>query len=178
MIFIDPTEARHGTLLPQSVIEKAQVLTGLEAETGADFLITPLSKPALGNAIADTKLSYAKLLKHTQAGALVQRKSGNDLLNSIKRLPAILDRMLAWTPRPVLLVTGVFYPGKNGNTVCNGRATKWDYNSLQGALESWQLGGGFVRLLQQDSDILQWVVHTNNKLIAVRDDEPKLIEQQ
>lgn len=178
MIFIDPTEARQGTRLPQDVIEKAQILVHLEAETGADFLITPLSRPSLGTVITDSKLSYAKLYKHTQAGALVQRKSGLDLLNSIKKLDVILDRMLAWTPRPILLGTGSFCPYEDGQVICNGKPTGWSYNSFWGALESWQLSGGFVRLLYQDSDILQWVARLNNKLIAVRDDEPKLIERQ
>lgn len=178
MIFIDPTEAREGTLLPQPVIDRAQTLARLEAETGADFLITPLSKPALNGIVTDSRLSYAKLFKHTQTGALVQRKSGLDLLSSIKKLPSILDRMLAWTPRPVLLAIGIFYANESSKVVCNGRATRWDYNSLWGALESWQLDGGFVRLLQQDSDILRWIVRIHNKLIAVRDDEPKLIERQ
>jgi len=106
-ILIDPTEARHRTRLPQTVIEQAVILPGLEALTGADLLVT-LGKPPsdvrelvddsqigavrrmaqLGRSVryiaeeVDKPLSFVlnmlRFEKACREGILVQRKTGRD----------------------------------------------------------------------------------------------------
>ena len=47
MIYLDPTEARKGTRLPQAIIDQGSELAGLEAATGADILIS--TEPITGD---------------------------------------------------------------------------------------------------------------------------------
>lgn len=175
-IFIDPTEAREGTRLDGRVVKTATVLNGLERETKADLLISPLSEPKL-KSVTSSKRSRLALKKHCEAGILVQRKSGSDLLSSIPDLPFILDRMKAWCPRPFLLATGSFAPTAKGKAKCNGRTFKWDYNSLMGAVESWQISGGYVRFLHRDSDIVNWIGRMKKMLEAIQSDDPLVVSR-
>lgn len=175
-IFIDPSEARKGTRLDPRVVKSATILNGLEHWTQADLLISPLSKPKL-TSITDSKRSQLSLLKHCQAGILIQRKSGRDLVSSISKLPFTLDRMKAWCPRPFLVATGSFSPTAKGKVRCDGRVTKWDYNSLMGALESWQVSGGYVRLLWKDSNIVNWIGRMKKMLAAIASNDPIVVSR-
>ena len=176
IIAIDSSEARESSLLPQSVIKASLQVMHLESTAAADFLISPLSKPKLPRVITETKRSRAVLFKHAQAGCLVQRKSGDDLLNSLKKLEFIIDRMMAWSPRNVLLVDGDFREHR-GKVVCNGRKSKWDWSSMWGLLENFQRQGGVVRFLESPENITSWITSTQRRLIAIHADRPKLVKR-
>lgn len=177
IIAIDPTEATPQSLLPRQVIRAASIIKHFERETSADLLISPLSL-SLPPVIDDKVINRVKFHKHCQAGCLVQRKSGNDLLGSIKKLPLILERMKAWSPVCYLLITGSFSPNKNGKVICNGRTSKWNYNSYTGALQSWIDAGGYLRFLWQDSDITSWISKMQRKLKAVQQGKVKYARHQ
>lgn len=92
MIFYDPTEGRDNTCLSQEIIKLGRPLEGLEAQTGADLLISPLDDILPSN--VNRPPGSLLLRKHCEAGMLVQRKSGRDMLNSIPRLAEILQRKI------------------------------------------------------------------------------------
>lgn len=161
MIYIDPTEARANTRLPGIVIAEARELPGLEAMTGADFLITPHDE----NVLIELKNipPHRKALQyHVDDGLLIQRKSGSDLLSSIHDLPEIEWRMQEWSPNPWLLVTGL-HQGTKGQTVVDGKSRyKWRWSSVSGVLDAWQDRGGSVKSLRGDKDITWWL-HAREK---------------
>lgn len=152
LIWYDPTEAREGTRLPSNIITAGSCLAGLEAETGADLLLSPLSGPPLTELNRPGRLA---LQVHCQAGVLIQRKSGMDLVSSIKKLSSIQWRMqrwgLAW-----LLVTGNIGCGKDGLAYVDGRRSHVSYQGLIGAFDYWQLRGGGVSVLRSDSLSGKW----------------------
>jgi len=135
MVIYDEDEARH-MIMPPTWKSHPQ----LEEWTGADFMISPLKLPAH---------SQTLLAKHLKAGAfLVQRKSGLDLVNSIKEtgnLWDMLDRMLRFCAehhphaRPsqrVVLGIGMFYGAKGDVLKVNSRqAEHCNFWQLQGAIE-------------------------------------------
>jgi hypothetical protein len=168
-IFLDATEAREGTRLPQAVISAGEVVIGLESLTGADFIISPLSEPKLPSTLRDCAPHRSMLAKHTRAGVLVQRKSGTDLLNSIPDLASIEQRMLEWSGRigPYLLVTGVWEPSRGGKLLLNGQHTQggYTYKSLLAALDWWQVRGGNVATLANDGCITSWTHHWHEQML-------------
>src|SRR5436190_9329914 len=108
ILFIENSEARKGTRLPQNVISAARVLNGLEETTGADILLSPLSMPIHNlNAIG-----LLMLKRHIEAGILIQRKSGRDAVNSIPNLPSIQERMRVHTKYPLLIIVGQYTSNK------------------------------------------------------------------
>jgi len=173
MIFIDPTETTTQSKLPEAVVRAGVVLSGLERMTGADFLISPLSSPTLKKA-SPAPIHKIALQKHTQTGLLVQRKDGNDLLSSINKLTSILARMLEWAGLlpPWLLVVGEFEKSKQGKVIANGRASKWNWSSYVGALDSWQLKGGGLTILPRESDVPGWVNDWHNSRLSKTIDDP------
>lgn len=177
VIGLEPNEANPQSLFPKSLVKAATQIKNFERETSADFLISPLSL-SLPSIIDDKVINRVKLHKHCQAGCLVQRKSGNDLLASIKKLPFILGRMLAWCPHSYLLAIGSFYPAKDGKVICNGRKTKWNYSSYTGALQSWVDQGGKLRFLWHDDDITGWIATMQRKLKAVQQGKAKYVTRQ
>ncbi len=158
MIFLDPTETRDNTRLPQSVIDAGQELPGLERLTGADFLISPLSEPSI-KLISEPILMPQKLaiVKHINAGLLVQRKSGRDLTGSITKLDSILHRMLEWTRRPWLLVIADLNCDRDGQCIVDDHESGFSWNAVDGALCYWQLRGGMLTILKRDSLVAGWV---------------------
>ena len=136
-LLIDHTEARHGTKLPANVIEHATVITGLEALTGADLILSPLDTPTL-KALTKCPASVQMLKIHCQAGCLIQRKSGSDFIGSISKLAEIEYRMSQWG-LPWLLVTGEFRCTPAQKVIVNGRKTGYSYWSVLGSLDSWIL---------------------------------------
>ena len=72
MIYLDPTEARDNTRMPQGIIDSAKLLEGLETMTGADFLITPKSAPLI-ESLGDSVPQRLRLSKAIEMGLLGQR---------------------------------------------------------------------------------------------------------
>lgn len=155
-IYYDPTEARSNTRMPQSVLDMGSAVEGLEKHTGADMLISPIDKPALS--VVTDKLPHLVVLeKHCRVGLLVQRKSGRDMVSSIPRLGEILDRMFHWTQHPWLVMVGSYLPNRDGCVVVDGQETRWSWASLDGAIDSWQIRGGYYRHFRNNSMFERWV---------------------
>src|SRR5512143_3765089 len=106
MLYYDPTEARDATRVPLQVIRSGLPLPGLETETGADFLLSPLSAPKMEAVRPESRASLTALRKHCEAGLLIQRKSGLDLIGSLPALAAIQLRMAKYSRAPWLLIIG------------------------------------------------------------------------
>jgi hypothetical protein len=192
-IYLDPSEASSSTRLPQSVIDQSTILPGLESHTGADFLITTrkIVNPSRGFKCSDEALeviaSYddsahsidriAEILKISlpdavniksivdaiHAGILVQRKSGGDFISSIPDLRDIRNRMLRWSFRSWLLITGEFET-RNNHVVVDGRETGLSPECVNGAIDSWRMDGGQVDVLESDQEIGPWVSRMVDKL--------------
>lgn len=153
-IYIDPTEAREDTRLPQSVIKVCRVLPGLESMTGADMLVTGVSG-TIRNLIEYPAAARSILRYHCEHGAiLIQRKSGMDFLQSIPHLKGILLRMQEWA-RPGgiwLLITSLESAGDmvyERETREHGKTAA----SVQGAIDWWRLRGGITEILPDDESI-------------------------
>lgn len=108
-------------------------------------------------------LGATEAIRH---GVLVQRKSGGDFISSIPNLRDIRNRMLRWTWRSWLLVTGEF-DTKNGHVVVDGRETGTSPASAYGAIDSWRMDGGQVDVLESDDEIGKWVASTLGKLAVM-----------
>lgn len=158
MIYLDPTEARDNTRLPQSIIDAGVELPGLEHLTGADFLISPLQEPCV-KSLPDPLSLPLKLAitKHINSGLLVQRKSGRDLTGSITKLDSILQRMLEWTRRPWLLVIADLNCDRDGQCIVDDHPSGFSWSAVEGALCYWQLRGGMLTILKRDSLVAGWV---------------------
>lgn len=155
MIYIDPTEARSDTRLPGSILAAAKELPGLETLTGADILITPHEEPLV--VLKNIPPHRRALQYHVDAGLLIQRKSGSDLLSSIHDLPDIEWRMQEWSLNPWLLVTGL-HQGTKGQVIVDGKSrSRWRWSSVSGVLDAWQDRGGSVKNLRGDLDITWWL---------------------
>lgn len=168
-IFLDPTETREHTRLPQTVIDSAQALPGLESQTGADLLISTLRMPPL-MCVDDSDFSQANLRKHCHFGMLVQRKSGRDLTSSIAKLPDILHRMQQWTPLSWLIVIADMKVDKDGQVILDGQESGYTYASVEGALSYWQLRGGYYSILSRDSLLPQWINGWIDRLEKIQED--------
>lgn len=168
-IFIDPTEQRENTRLPQSVIDSAQALPGLETQTGADLLISTLRMPPLV-CVDDSDFSQANLRKHCQFGMLVQRKSGRDFTSSITKLPDILHRMQQWTAIPWLIVIADMKVDKDGQCILDGQESGYTFQAVEGALSYWQLRGGYYSILSRDNLLPMWINSKLNELKRIQED--------
>lgn len=159
-IIADSTEQRH---LPDDMSECCTFVAGLEAKTGADFIITPLSVPVL----------EGTLPVHIAHSIGVQRKAAPDFLASFvdgdSRLWRQLVRMLnTWHPeqkrQPWLVTIGFFGQHTEldsaGIRTCYIRADEYKsnirYKSFAGALVSWQLHGGYYTHIPADNLLLEW----------------------
>jgi hypothetical protein len=153
----DPTESRIRTRLPQEVIKAGRVLVGLEEVTGADLLVTRVKN---FNIAAVSETMPAPLKTHFRnacnAGVLIQRKSGRDLLSSFHKLNETYIRMRDWCEAPILLSTGVI-GHRNGKVTIDGDLTKVNYSSMVAKLLFWQWRGGYFIPLVRDSDIIMFV---------------------
>lgn len=212
-VYYDPTEARKRSRLPQAIIQQGRELTGLEAITGADLLLSLRSfpgdaltellknsrtvKPAVGQvthlawrgmqpvAIAkalEVKLPFVlqvlKFRDTCQLGLLVQRKTGRDLASSVPRLSEILLKMLDWTDRPWLLFIGQLLCNRRGIAIIDKQNTGFSHAALQGALEKWQLRGGYVTFLSRDGRIAAWVSRQLANLRQGKRDDDKVIARK
>lgn len=179
MLIIESSEAREGTRLPSAVIKAGEVVVGLEMLTGADFVISPLSEPKMPAKLKDCAPHKRMLEKHTQAGVLVQRKSGTDLLNSLGDLHAIEQRMLEWcgSVGPWLLTTGMLVVGSKGRLLLDGQIVPGghSYKGVKAALDWWQLRGGGVATLASDVYITAWVKHWNEEMLHRLGESPERV---
>ena len=148
IVYLDPTETRKGTRLPAALADRGTVLAGLEERTGADLLLSPLNRPAASDTL---------LRQHCQAGVLVQRKTGQDLVSSITdgRLTRSLMKMREWGPLAWLVVVGTI-ERQGEKAVVDGRSGL-SYNAVIGALDWYQMRGGFVTVLDSDDSLSRWV---------------------
>ncbi len=81
MLLLDPTELNRTTRLPQNAFAIAHECKNLEAETGADMLISPLEDGIPTDA---TKPQGRLLLRrHLAANALLVQRKTSDILSLI-----------------------------------------------------------------------------------------------
>ena len=157
--YIDTTESRMTSRLPKGVIQAADVISGLEEFTGADMLLSPLNDPPLPVKITDIFPHQSALEAHCQAGLLVQRKTGLDLIHSIPDLKLSLHKMQKYTPRPYLLIVGKFTHTREGVALMDSKPSvqSTSYMEVILALEKWQQRGGFITFLTGDNWIAPWI---------------------
>lgn len=168
-LYYDHTEDRKGSKLPKTIIEQGQKVIGLEAMTGADILITPLAEPKLPARLKPKSRPHKnKLKKLCEPGALIQRATGRDMLNHIRNASHILARMLEWTDCAVLLSIGNYGRGRDGMVSFQGKPTRWKYSSLQGAILSWQAGGGVYVNLAHGGALNEWLHLMHGTLVDIQ----------
>ena len=123
------------------------------------MLLSPLSDPPLPIKITDLLPHQSSLKTHCQAGLLIQRKTGLDLIHSIPDLKLSLYKMQQYTPRPYLLVVGRLSHTREGVALIDGRPSvqSTPYMQVILALEKWQQRGGLVTFLAGDNWIAPWI---------------------
>jgi ERCC4-type nuclease len=110
--------------------------------------------------VAELPCGDAWLATSDNANVIVERKTFSDLLNSISdaRLFTQCHSMITASPWSYLLITG--HPVlKMGNVVLAGKVTKWNWNSIQGALLKVQDIGVRVLWRENDSDYAPALVY-------------------
>lgn len=104
-----------------------------------------------------TRLAWGDVWLTCDDGALVvaERKSPGDLVQSIvsERLRAQAVGCLGLSPWTYLLVTGPVVPGEDGYAWWDGRASRFRWEALQGALADVQQLGACVLTCQGDADV-------------------------
>lgn len=163
-IYVDVSEARAVSRLHPKLAKTAEKIVGLEAATGADILISTTEGVLPGN--VNRPPGSILLPKHIQNGMLIQRKSGADMLNSIPHLHNIIARMrkanakMSW-----LLITGyITRIPENGKIICEGLKTDWNWSAYQGAVDAWQILGGYVHAERDDLVAVDWIIKWDEKL--------------
>jgi len=146
-IFADITEERHLVRYE----DKMTFVVGIEALTGADLIISPLSIPTTNDAL---------ILRHARVGLCVQRKDIGDFVASItnedNRLWTQLARLRKVTDLPWLLVIGDLKCNKDGFAVIDGRESGWTYSKIIAAMDWWQIRGGYMSWIGRDGLFLPW----------------------
>lgn len=154
-IIADPSEERH---LPHEMLEYVTIIDGVEEQFGADLIITPSQLPIFSET----------LRVHANKGLCVQRKTVGDLCSSFQtndsRLWRQLIRLLKLNTLPWLIITGDIKArnqhGESGNrihyAVVDGRETEINYWSIIGAIEIWQLHGGYYSWISRESLLYRW----------------------
>ena len=162
-LYIDPTERRDATRIPDSLLQMATDLPGLEAVTGADWLFTPLKFTGNANSLPGRR----RMAKHIQEGAvLVQRKSAGDFISSIPDLKHFQARMSEWCYGDVaylgrcwLLITSIevkIIKGQMMVVPAGKKSHGVSYAAAEGALLKWKLRGGNVEMLGSDDELSMW----------------------
>ncbi len=158
MLLLDPTELNRTTRLPQNAFAIARECKNLEAETGADMLISPLED----GIPTDAAKPQGRLLlrKHLAAHALLVQRKTSDILNLITDHHQVLAKMQQWTSTPYLLTMGQYGCDEEGKLLWNGRRLGgdkgWSYLAYQNTLLAWQWQAGYVINLSRDSLFLDW----------------------
>lgn len=164
MIYADPTEFRLNSPLGPNRPDFIHELTGLEAFTGADFLVTPKTTPVLTSAVAIPQ--QIQLREMCLTGALVQRKSAGDMASSIPNLHGILQRMRDKSPRCFLAPTGTIGESLEGHCTIDGKVTGWSYKAYVGAIGAWTVDGGLLPAfpLLTNADFYEWLTWLDAKV--------------
>lgn len=175
-LYIDFTEARKGTRLPESIINRSCTLWGFEHLTGADLLLSPFEDkcPALPEKLTDCQPHKIILRKYCEGGLLIQRKSGGDLLSSVTKLDEIMVRMSEWGT-PWLVTTGSFTCGKYGKVKLGNKQTGFGYSALVGALDYWVLRGGGLTMLSGDDQLDAWLKGMATRLGKIKHEQHKIV---
>lgn len=165
-VYLEPNELQSSRM---PAITGAIPLPGLEAETGADLLITPLDLPAHTPELRQV---------HYRAGALlVQRKSGMDLVASIgERLGESLWKMRQHVGRPaqrLLLFVGVITSTREGLALIDGREATFEgrpctFRQVSSTFRYWRIRGGAVEVLSRDGLIPDWCAWCEEDLRRVQ----------
>lgn len=183
MIIVDQSETRSTSRFPH--IKGATISSNLEAITGADCMVSPISLPVSTETL---------IRRHIEKGAvLVQFKSGRDLVESVfHREKTALARMHSvgakWW-QSCILATGVFLPNvKNGTVLVgkpelhrDGRVTfKWSmtskkYKAFVTAQRRFFLRGGWLQILLCEEETKGWVLHMESDLKSLSKNPTKVV---
>lgn len=169
-VFIDPDELSSSSKFPTSI--STIPCLGLEARTGADFVICTLPINPLDNMQwhLDNDSSF------------VQRKSGNDVINfhNLKRSIARMKALKIPQGRCILLPIGIFGVGLNEKITINGDALPFESNvTYQGLRITWAMwlerGGVVEPPLLDESHIEDWIEAKLRALEKVKEQSSKQI---
>ena len=120
-----------------------------------------------GAATAITMLDAGDLLVATDDSCLlaIERKTASDLLNTLRddRLFPQLAKLRDVSPWAYLIVCGVLQPGPGGICIADGRATGWNWASVQGALLTCQEMGIHVLHVASDAEYEAAVIRLANR---------------
>lgn len=120
-----------------------------------------------GAAVAVALLDAGDLLCACDDGALlvIERKTGNDFLSTLRddRLFPQLAKLREISPWAYLVVCGTLQLGPNGTCIAEGRATGWNWASVQGALLTVQEMGVHVLHVASDADYEAAVIRLANR---------------
>ena len=160
MIYADPSETRKGTVLPK--IPGMKTIPFLEELTGADFLITVSQMPVTTRFL---------VLEHIKQGALlVQRKSGNDLLQSIGgRMTHSLGKMVATRAKQsqcVLLFIGY---------MSSFREDGGDYWKVVNSVSKWNNRGGTFESILNHEMLEKWFISKEKHLLEYKTNPIKYV---
>lgn len=162
MIFVDSRED-----IP---IANAVKVEGLEAQTGADFMVSRLSAPCKTKSL---------LMKHLNSGAvLCQLKITEDLAASVgDRLNDSLARMRSVTTRPacrMLLFIGALGMNSEGSATINGHRTRRNvsFATIEGAGIGWIARGGTMPFPLPRIEMLDGWAHAMERRLAEYAAEP------
>lgn len=152
MIIVDTSEEKTTSNTPK--VPNAKSVPWLEAETGADLVITPLEMP----------FTKKTMKHHSKAGALfVQVKNGHDLASSVgTRINTSLGKMSEVASRReqrILLFVGIFTEGEDGQAKINGQPVMSgiSYAGIIGAISKFQDRGGRFESISRRSFFLKWL---------------------
>ena len=160
MIYADPSETRKGTVLPD--IPGMKTIPFLEELTGADFLITISQMPASSRYL---------VLEHIKQGALlVQRKSGNDLLQSIGgRMAHSLGKMVATRAKQsqcILLYIGC---------MSSFGVESGDYWKVVNSVSKWNNRGGTSESILSHEMLEKWFIFKEKHLLEYKANPVKYV---
>lgn len=167
MIFVVPSELRENSNLKKHISDVDYApLPGLEANTGADVMVSPDGLPLPRN---------DKLLQlHIDSGSkLVQKKFGHDLPLSIVdgRFNEALSRMLstgAMSWQCLVSFVGLLGCDQNGMATINGQLTygkqPMEWSHIDQAINYWMERGGIYYNLPSGKLIPEFLRNTQQRL--------------
>lgn len=167
MIWYDLTEVSSTNISPAH-LRGMYPLPGLEAETGADFLIFPFEFSGNVNGTSTLEEVLSLCENNKNKNIMVQRKMLGDFYTSLRRLPYIAGKMLQYTDNAVLYTTGYIVLGDNGAAVISGRTehpNSWD--SIDSSRLSWQIRyGGILMHSNETSELLRSLRNMEKRLLS------------
>ena len=152
--YFDPDEREFISALPETSL-KIFPFPGLEAMTGADFLVTPSSHPCTSESLIRFHLS--------RGAVLINRKSGLDFISSIgSRIKETVCRMVEFGARPdqcAIVSSGWYLPSDPGGVAV---VYKYSHHDGQKPVMRIQRQQGtkllYKSLIAQQDELRQWGV--------------------